>query len=190
MTMLAFLQKVFGGRSAAKPRVAGLQLEPLGERLTPSSIPNLSGAALVFDPGRELLITSEIDLGNGTGTFTGVSVNSAPGGVTTQVHGTIHRIQDILAHQHHRQQYEVSYSGISSFGPIQNGVWGSGSIVTETQPAIVLGPHHQGPIRRFTTTTYFYEGAETDATWMEFGGMATNLGGGSFFDLSGVGRLS
>jgi hypothetical protein len=84
--MFTFLKKLVGGQSAAqgaKPitRQAKPELETLDQRLVPSTIPNLKGFTLHLDgpsvpSSRILIILSERDNGNGTGTFQGIYESS------------------------------------------------------------------------------------------------------------------
>ena len=79
-----------GIRRAERPRTR-LELEALDQRLLPSTVPNLSGLTMVFNPwsgNNTLAISSVQDQGGGKGTFAAVYYDSRDG-VLTGVSGTI-----------------------------------------------------------------------------------------------------
>ena len=79
-----------GIRRAERPRTR-LELEALDQRLLPSTVPNLSGLTMAFNPwsgNNTLAISSVQDQGGGKGTFAAVYYDSRDG-VLTGVSGTI-----------------------------------------------------------------------------------------------------
>jgi hypothetical protein len=118
-----------GDRSAERPRTR-LELEALDQRVLPSTVPNLSGLTMYFNgnSGNTLAIQSVHDQGNGSGTFTGVYVDSHDG-VLTPVNGTI-ALKSTVYHPNlwssFQYDFGVTFSGsaISNFhfNP-RTGIW-------------------------------------------------------------------
>jgi hypothetical protein len=76
-----------GLRRTGVPR-ARLEVEALDQRLLPSSVPNLAGVTMVFNPGNTLTIQAVQDQGGGKGIFAGYYADSSDG-VWTAVSGAI-----------------------------------------------------------------------------------------------------
>jgi len=134
--MFQSLRKLFAStKSSPAPRRAPLDLEALGERLVPSTVPNLVGNTLAFGSGRSLQITSE-STGNGQGTFTGSFHDNALG-VGVYVTGSIVPVS--------ANTYNISYTG-ADYYPLYYGlgisetVVGVGVYTTST----TAGNHYQG----------------------------------------------
>ena len=113
-----------GIRRAERPRTR-LELEALDQRLLPSTVPNLSGLTMVFNPwsgNNTLAISSVQDQGGGKGTFAAVYYDSRDG-VLTGVSGTITlkglRVDDWY-------DFGVAFSGTATsnhqFNP-RTGIW-------------------------------------------------------------------
>jgi hypothetical protein len=136
--MFQHLCKLFGNRfkntkKAPVSHRTPLDLEALGERLVPSSIPNLVGTTLSLGGGRSLQVTSETDNGLGGGNFSGTFVDSAHGislGVTASI---LHEAGN---------DYHIFYYGEQTYGSIlSEEVIGYGEYFTATSTRFA---HYQG----------------------------------------------